>query len=99
MSTSLGGTVQIAARIAVAVVGGYAFSWGFAVFGVAGLVALGVDFHEAESGVLMLALLVFLVVFLWAFSSASVARVWWVLAGGAAMLAATASAIQQQLMS
>jgi hypothetical protein len=46
-------------------------------------VALGVDFHEAETGVLMLAFLVFLYMFLWAFVAKSLVRVWAVLAGAA----------------
>ena len=68
-------------RVLSAVLGGYVFTWGFSSLGIAGLAALGVDFHEAETGVLMLAFLVFLGVFLWAFASSSVARVWAVLAG------------------
>ena len=45
-------------RIAAALFGGYAFTWGFTVLGIASLVALGVGFHEAETGVLILAFLV-----------------------------------------
>jgi hypothetical protein len=47
-------------RIAVALLGGYAFTWGFTALGIAGLVALGVDFHEAETGILLLAFLIIL---------------------------------------
>lgn len=86
-------------RIGSALLGGYAFTWGFAALGVAGLAALGVDFHEAETGVLMLAFLVFLGVFLWAFASSSVARVWAVLAGGGALMTLSAWLIQQNMLS
>jgi hypothetical protein len=86
-------------RILSALLGGYVFTWGFASFGIAGLAALGVDFHEAETGVLMLAFLVFLGVFLWAFASSSVARVWAVLAGGGALMTLSAWLIQQNMLS
>jgi hypothetical protein len=50
-------------------------------------------------GVLMLAFLVFLGLFLWSFAAASIARVWAVLAGGAALLFATAWALQRAILS
>lgn len=56
------------------------------------------DFHEAENAVLMLALLVFLVVFLWAFAAASLARVWAVVAGGAALMSAAAWGLTRVLV-
>lgn len=86
-------------RVAAALFGGYAFTWSFSSLGIAGLAALGVDFHEAETGVLMLAFLVFLGVFLWAFASSSVARVWAVLAGGGALMTLSAWLIQQSMLS
>ena len=86
-------------RILSALVGGYVFTWGFASLGIAGLAFLGVDFHEAETGVLMLAFLVFLSVFLWAFASTSVARVWAVLAGGGGLMTLSAWLVQQNMLS
>ena len=86
-------------RISAALLGGYAFTWGFSSLGIAGLATLGVDFHEAETGVLMLAFLVFLGVFLWAFASSSVARVWAVLAGGGVLMTLSAWLIQQSMLS
>ena len=86
-------------RVLSAVLGGYVFTWGFSSLGIAGLAALGVDFHEAETGILMLAFLVFLGVFLWAFASSSVARVWAVLAGGGALMTLLAWLIQQSMLS
>lgn len=86
-------------RVLSAVLGGYVFTWGFSSLGIAGLAALGVDFHEAETGILMLAFLVFLGVFLWAFASSSVARVWAVLAGGGALMTLSAWLIQQSMLS
>lgn len=85
-------------RIAAALVGGYVFTWGFTALGIAGLVALGVNFHEAETGVLLVAFLVFLGLFLWAFATASVLRVWVLLGGGGLLLTTAAWALQRALL-
>lgn len=90
---------HIAARVTAGIFGAYAFSWGFAAAGVAALVGLGVEYHDAEMGVLMLAFLVFLGLFLWSFAAARIARVWAVLAGGAALLFTAAWAIQRAILS
>ncbi|MET0378473.1 MAG: iron uptake protein [Spongiibacteraceae bacterium] len=81
---------HIASRVAASLLGGYAFSWGFTVFGITLLVWAGMSYHEAQTLVFMLAFLVFLVVFCWAFAAARVARVWGVLAGGGAAMTAAA---------
>jgi len=85
-------------RLAAALLGSYAFTWGFVALGVAGLAALGVDFHEAETALLLLAFLVFLPLFLWAFAAASLARVWAVLGGGAVFMTAVAWGLQRVLL-
>ena len=79
-------------------VGGDPFTWGFTTLGVTGLVALGVDFHEAETALLLLAFLVFLPLFLWAFAAPSLARVWALLGGGAVLMGAAALGLQQVLL-
>lgn len=91
-------TFTIISRIAASLFGGYAFTWGFTVLGIAGLVALGVDFHEAETGMYMLALLVFLGMFLWTFATTSLLRVWAVLAGGGAAMTGVAWVLQRTLI-
>lgn len=85
-------------RIGAALLGGYAFTWGFASLGIAALVAFGVDFHEAETGVMLLAFLLFTGLFLWAYAAASLARVWAVLAGGGALMTAAAWLLQRALL-
>ncbi len=85
-------------RIAAALLGGYAFTWGFTALGIAGLVLLGVDFHQAEIAMLLLAFLVFLGLFLWAFAAASIVRVWAVLGGGAVLMTVAALAFQRALL-
>ena len=86
-------------RFVAAVIGAYAFTWGLVALGVAGLVALGVDFHEAETTLLLLAFLVFLPLFLWAFAAASLVRVWAVLGGGAVFMTTAAWGLQWVLLS
>jgi len=90
--------LSIIHRLAAALLGSYAFTWGFVALGVAGLAALGVDFHEAETVLLLLAFLVFLPLFLWAFAAASLARVWAVLGGGAVFMTAVAWGLQRVLL-
>lgn len=85
-------------RIAAALLGGYAFTWALTAFGIAGLSALGLDFHEAETAALLLAFPVFLLLFLWAFSASNMLRVWAVLGSGAAVMTAAAWAFQRALL-
>jgi hypothetical protein len=85
-------------RIAAAAFGGYAFTWGFTTLGIAGLVALGVEYHDAEAGTLILAFLVFLGMFLWAFAAASLVRVWVVMAVGTIVMIGAGLALQQALI-
>ncbi len=89
--------LSIAYRLAAALLGGYAFTRGLVALGVAGLVALGWDFHEAETAMLLLAFLLFLPLFLWAFAAASLARVWIVLVGGAGLMTTAAWGLQWAL--
>jgi hypothetical protein len=86
-------------RLVLALLGGYAFTWGFTALGIATLVALGVDFQEAETALLLLAFLVYLSLFLWAFAVSHLTRVWVVLGGGALFMTATAMGLQQILLS
>ena len=85
-------------RITAAVLGSYAFCWGFVALSMAGLFALGMSFHDAEHLCAMLAFLLYVAVFCWAFAARSLARVWAVLAGGAALMAGAASLLQATLV-
>ena len=80
----------ISSRIAAAVFGGYAFVWGFTTLGIVLQLAASVPYNEAQTLVYLLAFLVFLVCFCWAFAAASLARVWTVLAGGGAVMTGAA---------
>lgn len=85
-------------RVAAALLGGYGFTWGFCALGVAAFAAVGVSFHEAETGVMLVAFLLFLGLFLWAFAANNMVKVWSVLAGGAVLMTGAALAIQHLLV-
>lgn len=89
---------RIVARVAAATVGGWAFCWGFASLGITALVALGVDFHDAHTALMLLVFLVWLALFCWTFAARRTLRVWAVLAGGAAAMTAAAWGLQSVLL-
>lgn len=90
--------MRLASRIAAGLLGGYAFVWSFTALGITALVALGVDFHEAETAMLLLAFVVYLLLFLWAFCAARVARAWTLLGAGTVLMSAAAWLLQQALL-
>lgn len=90
--------LQAVNRITAAILGGYAFTWGITVLGITAMVALGIDFHEAETGMSLVAFLIFLGLFLWAFAAASMIRVWVVLAGGGALMLFASTLLQHSLL-
>lgn len=77
---------HIASRVAASLLGGYAFVWGFVTLGMALLLLGGMEYDEARVLCQLLAFLVFLACFCWAYAAASVRRVWAVLAGGGALM-------------
>ena len=90
-----GPRLQLAARIAAGVFGGYAFSWGFIALATAALFKAGMGFHDAEFLSSALGLLVLLSLFLWAVATRrSLVRVWLTLAVGGAAMAAAGSLLQ-----
>ena len=91
-------TRSVLARIAASLLGGYAFIWGLVTLGIALLVAAGMPYDEAQTLLFLLAFLVFLACFCWAFAAASVVRVWAVLAGGGAAMTGAAWLISRALL-
>jgi len=90
--------LQIVARIGAAVLGGYAFAWGFVAAGASLMFAAGMGFHDAEFLASLLGVLAFLVVFLWAIATK---RPWWAwlgLLGAGGLLAGVASLVQAALL-
>lgn len=88
---------RIPSRIAAGLVGGYVFTWGFVALGIASLAILGLSFDDAYALTVILAFLLFLVVFCWAFAAVSVVRVWIVLTGGGAVMTGVAWAVSRFL--
>ncbi len=87
--------LHLAARVGAAVLGGYAFAWGFIAAAMALLFKAGMEFHDAEFLASALGLLVFLAAFLWTIATKRrLVLAWAVLAGGGALMAATGSLVQ-----
>lgn len=89
---------QVISRIAASLLGGWAFVWGFSTLGIVALVALGQPYEEARIAMMLLAFLVHLVAFCWAFATASITRVWGGLAGGAVLMTGAAWWLQRVLV-
>ncbi len=89
--------VALAARILLAVLGGYAFCWGVVALFAAAAFALGAEFHDGETLGSILALLLYPAVFLWAFAARSLRLAGTVLVGSGALMTGTASLIQSVL--
>jgi hypothetical protein len=92
------GALHVVSRVAASLLGGYALVFGFTTLGVAVGVALGMDYHDAEALLFLLAFLVFLLGFFWAFAAPRLWRVWAVLAGGGALLTAAGWLVARSLV-
>jgi hypothetical protein len=90
-------SLRIASRVAAGVFGGWLFTWGFVTLGISTAVAAGLPYNDARTLLFLLAFLVFLGVFLWAFAASSLARVWLLLAGGGAAMTGVAWWLAQRL--
>jgi hypothetical protein len=82
--------VQVVSRIAAAILGGYAFVWGFTTLLIAVALAFELPYGDAQTTAYLSAFLVFLGVFLWSFAARRITLVWAVLAGGGAAMTALA---------
>lgn len=90
--------LQIVSRIVAGVGGGWAFTWGVVVLCISLLVAAGVPYDDARTFLYLLAFVLFLVLFLWAFAAKSLLRVWVVLAGGSALMTGAAWWVSRSLV-
>ena len=90
MDTTAPRRLGVANRFAAAILGGYAFAFGFvAIASLAGFVA-GLRFSDAQTLAWMLGVFVYLVALLWAFTPRSTAFVWSVLGGGGLVMGTAA---------
>lgn len=78
--------LQVGSRVAASLLGGYAFVFGLVTLGTTLGVLCGMAYGDAQTLVYLLAFLVFLVCFCWAYVETSTARVWSVLLGGGVAL-------------
>ncbi|MDQ8023677.1 MAG: hypothetical protein REI94_17695 [Moraxellaceae bacterium] len=86
MSTHSLSTLHVVSRVAASLLGGYVFVWGFVTLGIALLMSAGMPYDEATTTLYLLAFILFLVMFCWAFAAASLVRVWAVLGGGGLLM-------------
>ena len=89
--------LALLARIAAGVLGGYGFAWGLVAAATSLMVAGGMGFHDAEFLSSLVGVLAYLAAFLWAIAARRTWPLWLVLAGGGALLALLASAVQAAL--
>lgn len=87
MRTSTGAIVS---RVAASLLGGYAFTWGVVTLAIALLIRSGVPYGDARTFAFLIAFLVFLTAFCWAFATRRSRTAWLVLAGGGALMTALA---------
>ncbi|WP_420466055.1 iron uptake protein [Panacagrimonas sp.] len=90
MSTHALPVPLIAARVAASLLGGYAFVWGLSTLAIGLAVKAGAPYGEAHTAVMLLAFLVFLWAFCWAFTAPRLQTVYAVLFGGGALTSALA---------
>lgn len=89
---------HVASRTAVALLGGYIFTWGIIALGIALMYSAGMEFHDAEHLSYIIGLLVFLVAFLVAFAAQGLRKVALVLVGGGAVMTALAWWVQSLII-
>jgi hypothetical protein len=85
-------------RITAAVFGGYVFTLGCAVFGITGLVSLGIAYDQARVSLMLIAFLIFLCAFLWSFAAKNLALLFAVLFGGGAVMTVMAMWLQRGIV-
>jgi hypothetical protein len=90
--------LHVASRVAASLLGGYGFVWGFISLGTGLGVVAGMPYGDAHTLLQMLAFLVFLAGFCWAFTARSVLRVWLTFGGGGALMTLGAWLIAENLV-
>lgn len=91
-------SAAVVSRILAAIFGSYVFVWGVVALGVAALNGVGVEYHTAEQAMMILALALYLALFLWTFVAASLCRVWLVLALSSVLMLAAAWQVQRMII-
>src|SRR5688500_4954304 len=84
---------QVVLRVSAALLGSYAFVWGLTSLAITLGVAAGMRYSEIQAAAFLVAFLVFLTCFCWAFVARRVSRVWIVLGGGGAAMTLAAALV------
>ena len=79
-------TALVVARVTASLLGSYVLVWGFVTFGITLGVAGGMPYDDSQTLLYMLAFLLFVACFCWAFSAKSALRVWLCFAFGGALM-------------
>jgi hypothetical protein len=99
MAATASQRLNVASRFAAALLGGYAFTFGFvAICSLAGLAA-GLRFSDSQTLAWMLGVAVYLVALLWAFTPRSTSLVWGVLGGGGLVMGVAAWVLSRMIAS
>lgn len=89
---------QILIRVALSLAGSYLFVWGFTALGVTFSVALGARYEEAERLFYLLAILIYLCCFFYAFAARRLGMASVVLVGGGAVMTGAATLLARSLV-
>ncbi len=81
---------HVVSRVLASLVGGYAFVWGFTTLTTVAGVLAGMAYEGAQTLAYLVAFLVYLGCFLWAFAASNLFGVWLTLGGGGAALTGAA---------
>lgn len=79
-------TAQVLARVTASLIGSYALVWGFVSLGIPLGVASGMPYADSQKLLCILAFLVFVACFCWAFTASSALRVWLCYLGGGSLM-------------
>jgi hypothetical protein len=79
-------TVEVVARVSASLLGSYLLVWGFVCLGIPLGVAAGMPYDDSQTLLFMLAFLLFVACFCWAFAARSALRVWLCFLGGGSLM-------------
>lgn len=88
----------LVSRIAVAIFGGYAFTWGVITLTITALMVGGGSYADARKVAMLFSFIVFLGAFIWGFSTRRLVIAWVVLVGGGAVMTLMAWMAQRAIL-
>ena len=79
-------TTQVVARVTASLLGSYVLVWGFVSLGIPLGVAGGMTYEDSQTLLFLLAFLLFVACFCWAYTAESALRVWLCFLGGGSLM-------------